>query len=183
MNYNMQGLTKSLSELFAMLKTAVVEIKKEQNMLMVNKTTNFKKSGRKTKRPKGKKPQKGGKHVADPPKVPKAKLRVVCFYCKWDGDWKHNCPKYLEDKKAGMIIAKDKGICDIHVIDIYLTSAWSATWVFDPGSIAHICNSQRDLKSKRRLARNEVTMRVGNDNRVDVVAVGTLHLRFPPDLY
>jgi hypothetical protein len=56
MNYNMQGITKSLSELFAMLKTAEVEIKKEHNMLMVNKTTNCKKYGRKTKGPKGKKP-------------------------------------------------------------------------------------------------------------------------------
>ena len=29
MNYNMQGMTKTLSEIFVMLKTAVVEIKKE----------------------------------------------------------------------------------------------------------------------------------------------------------
>jgi hypothetical protein len=79
MNYNMQGITKSLSELFAMLKTAEVEIKKVHNMLMVNKTTNCKKYGTKTKGPKGKKPQKGGKHVAGPPKAPKAKPGVACF--------------------------------------------------------------------------------------------------------
>jgi hypothetical protein len=41
------------------------------------------------------------------------------------------------------------------------------------------CNSQQDLKSKRRLERNKVTMRVGNGQRVDVVAVGTLHPRLP----
>jgi hypothetical protein len=52
----MQGMTKSLSELLCMLKTAEVEIKKKHNMLMVNKTTEFKKSGKKTKVPKGKKP-------------------------------------------------------------------------------------------------------------------------------
>jgi hypothetical protein len=46
----------------------------------------------------------------------------------------------------------------------------------DTDSVSHICNSQQDLRSKRCLARNKVTMRVGNDNRVDVVAVGTLHL-------
>jgi hypothetical protein len=39
LNYNMQGMTKSLSELFSMLKTAKVEIKKEHNVLLVNKTT------------------------------------------------------------------------------------------------------------------------------------------------
>ena len=43
MNYNMQGMTKMTPELFAMLKSAKVEIKKERQVLMVNKTTSFKK--------------------------------------------------------------------------------------------------------------------------------------------
>jgi hypothetical protein len=162
-----------------MLKTAKVEIKKEHTVLMVNKTTEFKKQGRNTKGPKGKKPQRDDKHVAGPTKVPKTKPGVKCFYCNRDGHWKHNCPKYLKDKKADKVVARDKGICDIHVIDIYLTSSWSTTWVFDTGSIAHICNSQQDLKSKWRLARNEVTMQVGNGHCFDVVAVGTLHLQLP----
>src|SRR3990170_7492900 len=46
MNYNMQGMDKSISELFAMLKAAEVEIKKEHQVLMVNKTTSFKKKGK-----------------------------------------------------------------------------------------------------------------------------------------
>jgi hypothetical protein len=87
----------------------------------------FKKSGKLTKGPKGKKLQRDGKRVASPPKVPKAKSRVKCFYCKGDGHWKRNCPKYLEDKKAGMVVVRDKGISHIHVIDIYLTSAHSNT--------------------------------------------------------
>jgi hypothetical protein len=85
LNYNMQGMTKSLSELFAMLKTVEVEIKKEHNVLMVNKTTNFKKSGKSTKGPKGKKPQKDDKRVVGPPRVPKVNLGVKCLYCKGDG--------------------------------------------------------------------------------------------------
>jgi hypothetical protein len=71
-------MTKSLFELFAILKTAEVEIKKEHTVLLVNKTTDFKKSSRKTKGPKGKRPQKGSKHVASPPKAPKAKPDVMC---------------------------------------------------------------------------------------------------------
>ena len=43
MNYNMQGMDKIIPELFAMLKAAEVEIKKEHQVLMVNKTTSFKK--------------------------------------------------------------------------------------------------------------------------------------------
>src|SRR3989337_705443 len=46
MNYNMQGMTKTIPELFAMLKSAEVEIKKEHQVLMVNKTTSFKKKGK-----------------------------------------------------------------------------------------------------------------------------------------
>ena len=39
MNYNMQGMTKMIPELFAMLKSAVVEIKKEHEVLMLNETS------------------------------------------------------------------------------------------------------------------------------------------------
>ena len=43
MNYNMQGMTKTILELFVILKSEKVEIKKEHQVLMVNKTTSFKK--------------------------------------------------------------------------------------------------------------------------------------------
>ena len=43
MNYNMQGMNKTIPELLAMLKAAEVEIKKEHQVLMVNKTASFKK--------------------------------------------------------------------------------------------------------------------------------------------
>ena len=46
MNYNMQGMTKGIPELFAMLKSAKVEIMKKHQVLMVNKTTSFKKKGK-----------------------------------------------------------------------------------------------------------------------------------------
>ena len=49
MNYNMQGMNKTIPELFAMLKAAEVEIKKEHQVLMVNKTTSFKKKGKEKK--------------------------------------------------------------------------------------------------------------------------------------
>ena len=68
MNYNMQGVTKTIPELFPMLKSAKVEIKKEHQMLMVNKDTSFKKKG------KGKKGnfKKNDKKVSTPVKKPKA---------------------------------------------------------------------------------------------------------------
>ena len=121
MNYNMQGMTKTIPELFAMLKSAKVEIKKEHQVLMVNKTTSFKKKG-KAKKGNFK---KNRKQVATPGKLPSAgpKPETECFYYKGTGDWKRNCPKYLADKKDGKV---NKGIFDIHVIDVYLTSVHSS---------------------------------------------------------
>jgi hypothetical protein len=82
MDYNMQGMKKSLPELLSMLKTAEVEIKKEHQVLMVNKTTSFKK-GRKDNKSKGRN-KRDGKSVAGSAKKPKAgpKPETECFYCK-----------------------------------------------------------------------------------------------------
>ncbi|KAK1698456.1 hypothetical protein QYE76_015153 [Lolium multiflorum] len=123
MNYNMQNMNKELPELFSMLKSAEVEIRKENQVLMVNKTTSFKKQGK----PNKGKIKKGGKKVAAPPEKPKAgpKPDTVCYYCKEKGHWKRNCPKYLADLKSGLI--KKKGISDIHVIDVYLTVSWMSS--------------------------------------------------------
>src|SRR3954468_13421948 len=79
LNYNMHGMTKTPSELFAMLKSAEVEIKKEHTVFMVNKTTEFKKSSRWEKDKKGG-PKRDGKSVVPPPKSPKPKPGVECFY-------------------------------------------------------------------------------------------------------
>ena len=70
----------------------------------------------------------------------------------------------------------NKGIFDIHVTDVFLTNAHSSAWVFDTGSVAHICNSKQGLRIIRRLVKDEVTMRVGNGSKVDVIAVGMLPL-------
>ena len=82
MNYNMQGM-EMIPELFAVLKAVKVEIKKEHQVLMVNKTTGFKKG-------KGKKGNFiNDKPVAAPVKKPKVepKHETKCFYCKGNGQW------------------------------------------------------------------------------------------------
>ena len=114
MNYNMQGMEKTIPKLFAMLKAAEVEIKKEHQVFMVNKTASFKKKG------KGKKGnfKKNGNKVVAQEKKPMSgpKPKTECFYCKGTGHRKRNCPEYLADKKDGKV----KGIFAIHVIDVYL---------------------------------------------------------------
>ena len=44
--YSMQRMTKTIPELFAMLKSTKVEIKKEHQVLMIDKTTSFKKKAK-----------------------------------------------------------------------------------------------------------------------------------------
>ena len=100
-------------------------------MLIVNKTTSFKKKG------KGMKGnfKKNGKKVVTPMKKPKAgpKPEIECFYYKGNGQWKRNYPKYLADKKDGKV---NKGIFDVQIIDVYFTSVHSNPWVFDTGLVA-----------------------------------------------
>ncbi|KAK1629171.1 hypothetical protein QYE76_003486 [Lolium multiflorum] len=112
MNYNMQNMNKELPELFAMLKSAEIEIKKEHQVLMVNKTTSFKKQGKS----KGKN-KKGGKKAATPPVKPKAgpKPDAECYYCKEKGHWKRNCSKYLADLKSGLVKKKKEVPEDVPV--------------------------------------------------------------------
>ena len=90
-------------------------------MLMVNKTTSFK------RRAKGKKGnfKQNNKPVVTPAKKPKTgpKPETKCLHCKGNGHWKRKYPEYLVDKKDGKV---NKGIFDIHVIDVYLTSVYSS---------------------------------------------------------
>ena len=77
-------------------------------------------------------------------KKPKSgpKPETKCFYCKGIGHWKRNYPKYLADKKDGKV---NKGIFDIHVIDVYFTSVYSNPSVFHTSSVAKSSNSKQEL--------------------------------------
>ena len=114
MNYNMQRDNENNSQ--ALRDTEIDEGRNQERhqVLMVDKTTSFKKKG------KGKKKgnfKKNNKQVAAQGKKPMSgpKPKTECFYSKGTGHWKQNCPKYLVDKKDGKV----KGIFDIHVIDVY----------------------------------------------------------------
>ena len=71
----------------------------------------------------------------------------------------------MADKKDGKV---NKGIFDIHVIDVYFTSVHSNPWVFDTDSVAKISNSKQELQ---RLVKSKVTMCVGNDSKVDMITI------------
>ena len=67
----------------------------------------------------------------------------------------------------------------INGIDVFLADSSVNSWVFDTGSVAHICNSMQSLTKNRRVARGEMDLRVGNKEKVAALAVGTLPLLLP----
>ena len=107
-------------------------------------------------------------------KKPKArpKPKTECFYCKGNGHWKWNCPRYLADKKDGI---PNESILDINVIYVYFTSVYSNPSVFDTGSIAESSNSKQELQNKQRLVTDEVTMCVGSNSKVDTITIAHSH--------
>ena len=110
-------------------------------------------------------------------KKPKArpKPETECFYYKGNGHWRWNCHRYLADKKDGKV---NKGIFDIHDIDVYFTSVYSNPSVFDTSSVAKSSNSKRELQNKQRLVKGEVMMCVGSDSKFDKITIAhPLYLR------
>ena len=110
-------------------------------------------------------------------KKPKSgpKPETKCFYCKGTGHWKRNYPNYLVDKKDGKV---NKGIFDIQIIDVYFTRVYSNPSVFDTGSVAKSSKSKQELQNKQRLVKDEVTMCVGSDSKVDKITIAhSLYLR------
>ena len=103
-------------------------------------------------------------------KKPKArpKPETECFYCKGNGHWKRKCPEYLVDKKDGKV---NKGIFDIHVIDVYFTSVYSNPSIFDTGFLAKSSNLKHELQNEQRLVKGEVTMCVANDSKIDMIII------------
>ena len=79
------------------------------------------------------------------------------------------------DKKDGEV---NKGIFDIQVIDVYLTSVYSNPWVFDTCSVAKINNLKQELQNKQKLVEGEVTMCVGSGSKIDmIIIVHSLYFR------
>ena len=77
-------------------------------------------------------------------------------------------PSIWRIRKDGKV---NKGIFDIHVIDVYFTSVYSNPSVFDTSSVAKISNSKRELQNEQRLVKGEVTMCVGSGSKIDMIII------------
>ena len=101
---------------------------------------------------------------------PKAgpKPETECFYCKGNGHWKWNCPRYLADKKDGIL---NKGILDIHVIDVYLLVFIATPQYLILVQLLKSSNSKQELQNKQRLVEGEVMMIVGSSSKIDMIII------------
>ena len=72
------------------------------------------------------------------------------------------------DKKDGKV---NKGIFDIRIIDVYITSVRCNPSVFDAGSVAKSSNSKRELQNEQRLVKGEVPMCVGSGSKIDMIII------------
>ena len=59
----------------------------------------------------------------------------------------------------------------MRVINVYLTSTPGSTWVLDTGSVTIIGDLKQKLRTKRRLAKGEVTMCVGSGSKIDMIII------------
>ena len=159
-NYHMHGMDKKLTELHGMLKVTEQDIKKGMHqVLIVQKSAKFKKSWSKKKAK-----AKGTETVISAAALKSGPdSKTICYHCKETGHWKRNYSKWLAEhgKKAGSETSS-KGALVRYVIDIYLADIANRSWVFDTGSIVHICNSMQGLVRTRLVAQGEIDIRVGN---------------------
>lgn len=102
MNFHMNSMDKTLTELHGMLKTAEESIKKSSNHVMMVQNDKDKKRKRWPSKVKAKGKVPAAETSKTKPAV-KAKSGPSpddeWFHCKGKGHWSRNCKKYLEDKK------------------------------------------------------------------------------------
>ena len=179
-NYHMHGAERGLNELCGMLKIAGADIKKQVGgqVLAVQNKPNFKR-----KKGWGKKKGKAKDEISKPaPPAPKAgpPADAKCFHCGKNGHWKRNCKLYLASlEKDGGSKGTPAHTLVVYVTDIFLANSYINSWVFDTGSVAHICNTMQGMIRSRSVKKGEVDFRVGNNARVAALNVGTMQLHLP----
>ncbi|KAL0463126.1 UNVERIFIED_CONTAM: hypothetical protein Slati_0200200 [Sesamum latifolium] len=178
-NYNMNGLEKSIHELINMLVQYEATTHKSKSTVLVGEASTSKAKGKGARRWKRKK----GKGTAvttaastggAPPASLKGKVKGkvggsqrskvndACMHCEGNGHWKRECPQLLSNP-------------GIFVVEINMVSN-STSWVLDTDCGAHICNNLQVLERSRKLNKDEMILRLDDGKAVAAKAVWSLSL-------
>ncbi|KAL0367237.1 UNVERIFIED_CONTAM: hypothetical protein Sradi_3613800 [Sesamum radiatum] len=157
-NYNMNGLEKSIHELINMLVQYEAMTHKSEPAVLVGEASTSKvkgKGARSWKRKKGKgttvtatastrggPAASKGKGKGKVGGSQRSKTNNMCMHCQGKGQWTRECPQLLSN--LGMF-----------VVDVNMISN-SASWVLDTGSGAHICNNLQVLERSKKLSKDEM---------------------------
>jgi hypothetical protein len=67
----------------------------------------------------------------------------------------------------------------VYITNIFLTNSYIDSWVFDTGSVAHICNTMQGMIRSRSVGKGEVDFCVGNNTRFAMLNIGMMQLHLP----
>ncbi|KAL0411561.1 UNVERIFIED_CONTAM: Retrovirus-related Pol polyprotein from transposon RE2 [Sesamum latifolium] len=177
-NYNMNGLEKSIHELINMLVQYEAMTHKSEPAVLVGEASTSKAKGkgaRRWKRKKGKgtavtatastrgtSAAPKGKGKGKVRGSQRSKANDVCMHCQGKGHWKRECPQFLSN--PGMFVVEVNMIFN------------STSWVLDTGCGAHICNNLQVLERSRKLSKDEMVLRLSDGKAVAAGVVGSLSL-------
>ncbi|KAK3021292.1 hypothetical protein RJ639_047283 [Escallonia herrerae] len=174
-NYNTQKEKWKMSELISMCVQEEERLKSEQP-----DSAHFAITGPSKGKGKGKKFGKGnvqGNKIASVTKTDKASSSGTkgssgprCHFCKDKGHMRKECHKFREwlEKKGNLSIC----VC----YESYTIDAPLNTWWVDTGATVHITNSLQGFLSVKKLNKGDRNVLVGNGEKAQVEAVGTLRL-------